>query len=257
MTSGLRLSVVGSSPAMPRPGGACSSYLVRANDTAVLLDIGNGALGKLHLALEYARLDAVVISHVHADHFFDIVPLRQGLKYDSPPLVDPMPLWLPPGGAAALDALRKAVTPEAPADFFSEVFSVSEYDPAQPLRIKDLELRFAPTCHYIPGYAMRANYDGESITYSSDTAPSDSVVELARGSTLFVCEAALGLGSEGGQRGHSSAPEAGEMANRAGVRRLALTHYSASWEPEALVEAAASRFNGPVTVVDDGMEIRL
>lgn len=242
---------------MPRPGGACSSYLVRANDTAVLLDIGNGSLGKLHLVLEYSRLDAVVVSHMHADHFFDLVPLRQGLKYDSPPQVDRMPLWLPPGGATALDALRKAVTPEAPADFFDEVFSVSEYDPAQPLRVKDLELHFAPTRHYIPGYAIRAEHSGESITYSSDTAPSEDVINLARESRLFLCEAALGLGTENGQRGHSSAPEAGEMANRAGARRLALTHYSASWEPEALVEAAASQFNGPVAIVEDGMELTL
>lgn len=239
---------------MPRPGGACSSYFVRATAAAVLLDIGSGALGKLRSTFEYPRLDAVIVSHMHADHFFDVVPLRQGLKYDSAPLPERMPLWLPPGGSAALDALRRAVSPDAEEDFFHEVFWVREYDPAQTLSIKDVRLSFRPTNHYIEGFAIRADSDDGSLTYSSDTAPCNDVVELARGSSLFLCEAGLGLGHEDGPRGHSSAQEAGEMAARAGVERLALTHYSAVWEPRELIAAASRYFPGSVVLAEDGME---
>jgi ribonuclease BN (tRNA processing enzyme) len=102
---------------------------------------------------------------------------------------------------------------------------------------------------------MRVESGGASLTYSADTAPCDAVVEHAAGSGLFICEAALGLGSERGERGHSSAEEAGEMAARAGVGRLVLTHYPAEYAPEALVEAAERRFRGPVEAAYDGMEI--
>lgn len=239
---------------MPRPGGACSSYLVQTDDATVAFDMGSGAAGKLQLAIEYEHLDAIVISHMHADHFLDLVPLRYGLKYAGTPRAQRPPLWLPPGGRQALAALRSAVAIDAPDDFFDVVFAIREYDPAQPIRVKDLEVSFCPTRHYVKAFALRAQTDGASITYSADTAPSNAVVEHARTSSLFLCEAALGLGTEEGERGHSSAQEAGEMARRAGVERLVLTHYPFADDEAALVAAARSRFAGPVTVAQDGAQ---
>ncbi len=251
----MRLRVVGSSPAAPRPGGASSSYLVRTGRSAVLLDFGTGAFAKLLLALDVRAIDAIVVSHMHADHFFDLVPLRYALKYGFDAPDRSLPVWLPPGGRAALDALRAAVSPDAPADFFDGVFTVREYDPAATLRVGDIALRFAATRHYIDAFAMRCESDGVSIAYSADTAPCDSVVELARESALFVCEAGLGLGTEDGQRGHSSAREAGEMAARAGASHLLLTHYSAAWSPSELAIAAGETFRGAVAVAEDAMEL--
>ncbi|HEX4012963.1 MAG TPA: MBL fold metallo-hydrolase [Candidatus Cybelea sp.] len=255
MSGALRLFVAGSSPALPRPGGACSSYLVRAGGTALLVDIGSGALGKLREHFDFNALDGVLISHMHADHFFDLAALRQGLKYGGGPRYGKMPLLLPPNGAAALEALRHAVSPNAEADFFDRVFSIREYDPERTCRVDAIELQFARTRHYIEGYAVRVACEGESIVYSSDTAPCDGVVELARTSPFFLCEAALGLGSENGDRGHSSASEAGEMAARAGVNHLALTHYADSWDADELIAAARRSFSGSVTLATDGSEL--
>ena len=197
---------------MPRPGGACSSYLVQTGEATVAFDMGSGAVGKLQLAIGYEHLDAIVISHMHADHFFDLVPLRYGLKYAATLPAQKPSLWLPPGGREALRALRSAVAIDTPDDFFDAVFTIGEYDPARPIRVKDLEVSFCRTRHYVEAFALRAQIDGASITYSADTAPCDAVVEHARTSSLFLCEAALGLGTEEADRGHSSAQEAGEMA---------------------------------------------
>lgn len=242
---------------MPRPGGASSSYLVRSDGAAVLLDIGSGAVGKLQLAIEYPSLDAVVVSHMHADHFFDLVPLRYSLKYGESPPRDRLPVWLPPGGREALEALRKAVAVDAPPDFFESVFTIREYEPAVPLRIKGLKLSFCRTRHYVEAYAMRAESGGRSLTYSADTAPSEVVVEYARASSLFLCEAALGLGTEEGERGHCSAYEAGEMAERARAERLMLTHYSTRYSPAELITAAKRSFSGPIGIADDGLEVEV
>jgi ribonuclease BN (tRNA processing enzyme) len=240
---------------MPRPGRACSSYLVRTPRAAVLLDLGSGALGKLQLAIDYRRLDAVVISHVHADHFLDVIPLRYGLRDGLPRPQGQMPLWLPPGGAQTVRALCNVLAPAGRTDFLDEVFIVREYDPSRPLEVNGLRLTFKPTRHYIEAFAVRAQSDGASIVYSADTAPSDAVVDHARDCSLFLCEATLGLGTEQGRRGHSSAREAGEMARHAGAARLVLTHYGAAYAPEALVDAAEHCFSGSVLAADDGMEL--
>ncbi len=258
MASAMRMRVIGSSPSVQRPGRACSCYLLRTRDASVLFDLGSGALGNLHNAIDYPQLDAVVVSHMHADHFLDLIPLRYGLKY-GPLLRDGrMPLWLPPGGSSMLRTLVSAFAVEGKGDFLDEVFEVREYDPSFPLEINDLRLTFAPTRHYITTYAIRADRGKASLVYSSDTAPCDDLVAHARDCSLFLCEATLGLGTEDdGARGHLSAEEAGDMAQRAGVHRLVLTHYSATYAPEELVEAAQSAFKGRVSIADDGVELSL
>ncbi|MBV8147612.1 MAG: MBL fold metallo-hydrolase [Candidatus Eremiobacteraeota bacterium] len=257
MNDGLRLRVVGSSPAMPRPGGANSCYLVRSPATTVLLDVGSGAAGKLQLATDYRELDAIVISHMHPDHFFDLVALRHGLKYGEGSSKERMPLWLPPGGAEILSTLSALISEGGRRGFFDDIYLVHEYEPVVPLHVGDLRVRFARTQHYIAAYAMRIECGGKTLTYSADTAPCDAVVELARGADLFLCEAALGLESEHGERGHSSAYEASEMAARAGAARLVLTHYPARCSAEELIDAARTRFNGPIEVADDGTDVTI
>jgi ribonuclease BN (tRNA processing enzyme) len=257
MASTVRMRVVGSSPSVQRPGRACSCYLLRSRDAAVLLDIGSGALGNLHLAIDYPQLDAVIVSHMHADHFLDLVPLRYGLQY-GPLLRDGrMPLWLPPGGVNVLRTIASAFVNEGPNDFLDEVFEVREYDPTLPLEINDMTLTFRRTRHYIETYAIRTERSNSSIVYSSDTAPCDSVVELARDCSLFLCEATIGLGIEQGERGHLTAEEAGHLAARAGAQRLILTHYGSTYAADELVEAAQSAFNGRVSIADDGIELSL
>ncbi len=255
----MRVRVVGSSPSVPRPGRACSCHLVRTATTSLLFDLGTGALANLRLAADYATLDGVVITHMHADHFLDIIPLRYGLKY-GPSLRNAhsgrMPLWLPPGGEATLRRLCATFAREGKNDFLDEVFEVREYDPRERLTIGDLDLTFAKTVHYIDAYAIRAERDRRSVVYSSDTAPCEAVAELARDCSLFLCEAALGLSAESGEvRGHLSALEAGELAQRAGVRRLVLTHYGTEHTPRELEATARTVFHGPTAVADDGTEL--
>jgi ribonuclease BN (tRNA processing enzyme) len=258
MAAAMRVRVVGSSSSVPRPGRACSCHLVRARGTNVLLDIGTGGLANLRLVMDYPDLDAIVISHMHADHFLDLIPLRYGLKY-GPLLRDGrLPIWLPPGGEAQLRAFADTFASEGPSDFLDEVFAINEYDPHAPLEIEKLTLTFAKTVHYIDAYAVRVERDGASVCYSSDTAPSVGVEALARGCSIFLCEASLGLANEPGPiRGHLSALEAGEMAQAAGAKRLVLTHYGTEFAPGELVDAARTVYHGPVAIADDGLELTI
>jgi ribonuclease BN (tRNA processing enzyme) len=249
----LRLTVLGSSNAVPRPGRACSSYLVEGAGHAVVVDLGSGALGNLYRHRNAESIDAVVISHMHADHFLDVIPLRYALKYGPRTHGKKIALWLPEGGEQMLRSIAAAFAPESRSDFLSEVFDVATYGAADGLRLGEMRIRFAPTTHYIATFAVRCEAGSQSVTYSADTAPAESVVRLAHESDLFLCEATLRSGSaDSTPRGHTSAREAGEMAQSAGVAKLLLTHYPAELSAEHLRAQASDAFAGEVAVVDDG-----
>jgi ribonuclease BN (tRNA processing enzyme) len=220
-------------------------------ETPIVLDLGTGAFANLRRYVDYDRLGGVVISHMHADHFIDLIPLRYALRYGSHRPAAKLKIYLPPGGLAMLKRLVSAFASEG-GEFLSDVFDLREYDPAAPLAIDGATLRFAHTSHYIPAYAIRWERNGASVTYSADTAPDERVVALARETDVFLCEATL-LHGEGeiGMRGHSSAAEAATMARAAGVRRLVLTHYGEESTARDLDEAARAVFSGEIVVADD------
>ena len=259
MTATARLVVAGSSSSIPRPDRACSSYLVDDGETPIVFDLGTGAFANLRRHVDYDRLGAVVISHMHADHFIDLIPLRYALRYGPLRRAQKLPVYLPPGGTSLLRAMVSALPREAADDFLTEVFELSEYDPSRPLALGGgATLRFAHTAHYIPAFAVRWERDGASVTYSADTAPDERVVALARESDLFLCEATLLHGVvEHGMRGHSSAAEAAAMAREAGVRRLILTHYGEESTSRDLDEAAREVYGGEIEVADDHRTIDL
>ncbi|MBV8600719.1 MAG: MBL fold metallo-hydrolase [Candidatus Eremiobacteraeota bacterium] len=202
---------------------------------------------------DYDRLDAVVISHMHADHFLDLIPLRYAVRYGSKRRENRLPVWMPPGGMQMLRSMTSVFTGEGNGDFLDEAFDLREFDPAKALPIGDGRLRFAPTTHFITSFAIRYERNGSSLTYSADTAPDARVVALARETNLFLCEATLLPGEleHGGVRGHSSSKEAGQMAADAGVERLVLTHYSQDASSDDLTAGARAIYKGDVTVADD------
>ena len=245
------MTIAGSSASIPRPDRACSSYLVDDGETPIVLDLGTGALANLRRYADYDRLSAVVISHMHADHFIDLIPLRYALRYGSRRRANKLPVHLPPGGLAMLRTLVSAFANEG-GEFLSDVFEIGEYDPSAPLHVEGATLRFAPTSHYIPAFAVRWDRHGASVTYSADTAPDQRVVELARESDVFLCEATLRVGEdEPGVRGHSTAADAAAMARDANVRRLVLTHYGEESTALDLDESARPIFGGEIVVADD------
>ena len=256
--SELRLTVLGSSPSWPHPGGACSGYLVSAGATHVLVDCGPGVVGRLLAQVAARELSAVVISHMHADHFLDLVSLRQGIEHGGLGGDSPLPVLVPPGGLPILAALGRALNGNV--RFFSSTFNLGEYDPARESRFGSLAVSFRAVQHSVPCYAVRIEAGdpeaGLALVFSGDSGPSDDLVEHARGASLFLCEAAIERADEdpGGQRSHLTPAEAGEVARRAGVRRLLLTHAPLDpSDPDRPVRLAASAHPGPVERARDGI----
>ena len=245
----VKLTVLGASPAVPTPGGASSGYLVQTPETLLLLDCGHAVASVLQTVTSIRRLSAIIISHMHPDHYFDLVPLKYAYLFQRIP---PVPLLLPPGGLAILHRLQTAAGLRD--SFFESSFEVSEYDPAQTLvQIAGLSIDFAPTQHFVPGYAMRFRSadSPRELAYSSDTGWVDSVLELFDGAAVGLVEATL-LEDDPGEdiEGHLTAAQAGRLARQAGLTKLLLTHY---WKDlgERLRAEAQSAFGGTIEMVEE------
>ena len=252
----LRVRVVGSSGAVPRAGNACSCYLIETRSTRIILDCGLGAIQSLRRYIDPASLDGVVISHMHPDHVFDLVPLRYLCAFPPTKRSTKLDVYVHRGALAQMQRLALAVPSRQGARFFDHSLRVLEYYPARILEIGDLRLTFAKTIHYIEAYAVRIDHGRSSLTYSADTAPCARVSKLAKNTDLFICECSLGPdGTEGRPRGHSSATEAARMARDAGAKHLLLTHYGAQYKTRELAAAAKREYTGRVSVADDGLSV--
>src|SRR4051794_28252040 len=81
----MHLDVIGAGPAYSdRPGATGAAYLVRAGKGSLLLDLGHGSFARLARTIDPATLDVVAISHLHPDHFIDLVALRHYLRWEKP-----------------------------------------------------------------------------------------------------------------------------------------------------------------------------
>ena len=230
---------------MPNPGGACSGYIVEHDQDRLLLECGHGVVSVLRAIRPVTDITSILISHMHPDHFFDLVPLTYAYIFGK---LNPVPLFLPPGGIATLESLQAAIGLSS--RFFADRFHIQEFDPEQPLQLESLELKFAPTVHYVPAWAIRMSEkdNGSILAFTSDTAWSDDVLNLLNGASLAIAEAALEeYDPEDGSHGHLTGTLAGAMAARAGVDRLLLTHYECERTDELRLQAERA-FGGSVTM---------
>ena len=248
----LRLTVLGCSTAAPHPATPTAGFLVEWGSTAILLDCGQGVIRNLQKVLDPHDLAAIVIGHMHADHYLDIVGLRYLYPWGEPSPV-PLPIYLPPGGRARLDALSRAVSERD--GFFDAAFAAVEYDPDRTLHVGELRLRFVRGRHYVPAWGVVIDApDGTRLAYTGDTGPSASVEDGVRGADLLLVESALGLAAhDDPERGHLTPEEAIELARRAEARNAVLVHYGPARKSEMDAMCAAA---GPwVRTAVDGLTI--
>ena len=160
----MQITVLGKSPSWQDAGGACSGYLVQEGDCALLLDCGNGVFSKLRRVCDYVDVDAVLISHLHADHFLDLVPFSYALCYA--PRQQPVPVGGWPGTssparpelhapAGAGTLFRQIVGCWGKEDLIESAFDLREYDGPAELTIGPFEISFCEVPHYTPTYAVQ------------------------------------------------------------------------------------------------------
>jgi ribonuclease BN (tRNA processing enzyme) len=259
----VQITVLGKSPSWQDAGGACSGYLVQGEHACLLVDCGSGVFAELRSVVDYVDVDAVVLSHMHADHFLDLIPFACALTYA--PRQQPVPVagWpgtdrparpqliVPPGAAETLCAVGAAAGQPG---LFESAFALREYELSETVAVGGLRARFQPVPHYIPTNAIEVSEaaGGGRFTYGADHGPTDALDEFAAHTDLLLLEATLPRPEREGTRGHLTPGEAGEHAAACDAVRLVLTHISDELDHGWALAEARRAYDGPVEIAEAG-----
>ncbi|MFC5381705.1 MBL fold metallo-hydrolase [Aquipuribacter nitratireducens] len=260
----MRLTVVGCAGSYPGPDSAASCYLVEADGpdgstTRVVLDLGSGAIGPLQRHVDPRRLDAVLLSHLHADHCLDLMGLYVMQRHHpAGPTGRRVPVWGPSGTALRLARGYDLTEPDAMAG----ELAVHRWVPEEPVQVGALTVTAYPVLHPVEAYAVRVAWTGPDgrervLAYSGDTDACDGLVEAARDADLLLCEAAFVEGRDEARGIHLTGRRAGEAARSAGARSLLVTHVPAWNDPGAAAREAREVWSGPLATARPGLVVEV
>lgn len=242
----MQLTVLGCWSPYPKAGGACSGYLVRDKNTAVLLECGHGSFSKLQNYFDFRRLDGVVISHLHADHVADLPALGHAIKgaFVQQRMSKPIPLYVPTQPEVSFSPIQKHNNA-----FTIHALSLEE----ESFTINSLEIRTRRTVHGIPAYAIAIGNKKEMV-FSADTGWSSELIHFAKGATLLLCEATLvEEDKEYATTGHLTAAQAGRLAREAGVGRLVVTHLWPEYDLKVIRNESEATYGRKVEIAQEGL----
>ena len=245
----LTLTPVGIGPAYARPGEAQSCYLVRAGNRAFCLDLGAGALNRLQDHIAPEELELLVISHLHPDHCADLLALRVYMAWG-------------PGAGRRMRVLgprgmRERMTAFAGQEGWDDAFAFE--DMAEGGGEVDLggglRLRYREVPHLKPTFAMRFDLGDRSLVYGADCAECAELADLARDTDLLLAECSSGAAPVPEGLAHLNGAAAAGIANRAGARRLLLTHCYPEHDREAALAQARAAATMPVDWAHQDREV--
>lgn len=255
----MKLTILGCTGSMSGPESAASSYLIQADADgrtwSIVLDMGSGAFGSLLRLGDPESLDAILLSHLHADHMSDMVSCHVFRRWHPSGPLGPVDVFAPAG---AVDRVRGVGGDPEDEDFATE-FAFHSFRDGGVMEVGPFRITSHAVVHPVPAFALRvegpsSGRAGERavITYSGDTDACEGLVAAARDADLFLSEAAFVEGRESVRGIHLTGERAGDVATEAGARRLVLTHIQ-PWTDPAVVEAGArAYYSGPVDLAATG-----
>ena len=258
----VRITIVGCSGSFPGPDGPASCYLVEAEGFRLLMDMGSGGLGAMQQYADLYGIDAVLLSHLHADHCLDLCGYSVARTFhpDGPmpriPVYGPAQTEVRLGRAMAADPAADdagAHTRDRVGDAFDFVTVTAGTFEIGPLRVRAERMN-----HPVETHGFRLEHAGWSLAYSADTGPTDALVRLARDADVLLCEASFAEPADGSaadlpQNLHLTARQAAEHAARAGPGQLVLTHLVPWNNADQSLDQAGRAFDGLVRLASPGL----
>ena len=248
----MRLTVIGCSGSFPGPDAPASCYLMEAEHEGrtwrVLLDLGSGALGVLQQYVDPLTIDAVLLSHLHADHCLDLCGYYVLRKYHPdghPPL---LPVWGPSGTAGRM--ARAYDLDEDPG--MTEEFDFRTWAAGAEVTIGPFTVQALRVEHPVEAYGLRVRANGAVLAFTGDTGRCEQLEEVARGADLLLAEASFHHEADNPPGIHLTGTDCGEVAAAAGVGRLVITHVPPWYDPKDMLAAAQQAWDGRVELARQG-----
>jgi len=245
--AGMRLTVIGCSGSFPGPDSPASCYLLEAEGFRLVMDMGNGALGVLQRHAELFGIDAICVSHLHADHCIDLSSYWVARQYAPDGPRPPIPVYGPRGTAERVAGVCGEDVASIRARF--EVHDLA----AQSQEIGPFRITTHHMNHPVETFGFRVEHAGWTLAYSADTGETDALVRLAEDVDVLLSEASFQSNPNNPPNLHLSAQQAGEHATRAGAGQLVLSHLVPWHDRERSLAEAAESYCGPLSVATSGL----
>jgi ribonuclease BN (tRNA processing enzyme) len=245
----MRVTVVGCAGSFPGPDSPASCYLLEAEGFRLVIDLGNGALGLLQRYAGLFSIDAICLSHLHADHCVDLAAYWVARQYAPDGCQPPIPVYGPRGTAGRVtpDLGPDAEIPDGP-----PCFGFHDLEPGTteigPFRLTADRMR-----HPVETFGFRVEHAGWRLAYSADTGESEALVRLAAGADALLCEASFLDGQDTRPDLHLTARQAAAHAARAGVGQLVLTHLVPWNDRDRTLTEADGIYTGPLSLATSGL----
>lgn len=244
----LKLSIIGFWGGYPKANEASTGYLLEHEGFQLLIDCGSGVLSKMQNLIAPESLDAVIISHYHADHIADIGVLQharliQGFLGKQVPS---LPVY-----GHQLDEQEFAQLT------YKNITEGVAYDPQKTLSIGPFTIQFLRTDHPAPCFAMRIGANGKTLVYTGDTSYKDEFISFSKDADILLSECNFYKDQDGKSAGHMNSADVGRLAHSANVKQVILTHLPHYGELSKLTEEASEFYNGPVTLAEYGKVFEL
>jgi ribonuclease BN (tRNA processing enzyme) len=239
----MKLTVLGYWGGYPGAGEATSGYLVQSGGFNLLIDCGSGILSQLQNHIKPEELDAVVVSHYHADHIADIGVLQYSRLIQS--YLHKGMKTLPIYGHAEDEAGLLSLTHHGHTKGIA-------YDPSEKLEVGPFTIAFQLTKHAAVCYAMRITDGEHTIVYTADTAFIPELIPFSYRSDLLIAECNFYKGMDGSGPGHMTSLDCGNLARQAEASQLLLTHLPHFGDLSQLVTEAKEVYNNKVELAASG-----
>jgi ribonuclease Z len=249
-----RIIFLGTAAAIPTIGRENTHLVVESDNKLILIDCAGSPAVRFKLAdLSILSLTDIILTHFHPDHVSGVplLLMNMWLKGRKKELkIHGLQHCL-----SRVDEMLSLYGWENWPSFFPVIFHrLPERENTLVLEEDGLKIESSPVRHLVPtiGLRLSSTKSGASIAYSCDTEPCPSVVDLASGVDVLIHEAT------GADAGHSSASQAGAIAEEACAKKLVLVHFPPGIEvSQDLVDQARNTFDGEVILAQDFMQLEL
>lgn len=209
----MKLTVLGYYGGYPFNGEGTTSFLLQDQGFNLLIDCGSNAVNNLSKIINPLDLDAVIITHYHHDHIADLGVLQYYWQLNSGTKKVPI---LPIYGHTQDPLNFAALT-------LDNVSQGKAYNDYEPLEIGPFKITFKRTIHPVPTYALRITNQKNDITFTADTDYFEDLIEFAKNSDVLITDTNFDS-TKSGRKWHMTSIESGNLAKRANVNKLVLSH---------------------------------